>query len=167
MWASSASALACTSVLFILTSRGVIDLRKPERERGSRCWSLIAVALFVFFSIVVTVRNGDLSKWVLLCSVLLLNELVFRYLFLFESVIASVLTTFRTRAIVQSVCWSVLLVAQQCIAGAPAGNVAAMFGGYLCLGVALAYVVRKTGSVQSSVALMEMVTFVQLMAVLG
>lgn len=155
-------ALLCVGSLSFAT-RGAVSCDKPKRRGILLGWQFIFI-VFIIMAFMLDIGGKSISRWVLVCSVSVLHELLFRYVFLFEYTIVGIVRPFCIRAFIQSMLWSLLLVTQQCLIGAPTNYISAMMGGYLCLGLIFALLVRKTGTVCPSLLAMMSLDFINILA---
>lgn len=162
-WLCSMGALFCALVVYLYATRGAVSRDKPKRGGILLGWQLIFI-VFILMAAMLYMGGKSISRWVLLCSVSVLDELLFRHVFLFEYTIAEIIRPFCIRAVIQSMLWALLLVTQQCLIGAPTNYIIAMMGGYFCLGFCFALLVRKTGTVCPSLLSMMSLEFINILA---
>ena len=162
-WLCSIGALFCALVVYLFATRGAVSWDKPKRGGILLGWQLICI-VFILMAAILNLSGKSITRWVLLCSVSVLDELLFRYVFLFEYTIAGLVRPFYIRAVIQSMLWALLLVTQQCLIGAPTNYIIAMMGGYLCLGLIFALLVRKTGTVCPSLLALMCLEFINILA---
>lgn len=161
-WLCTAEALLCASAIYLFTARGVVSCHELDRDRNLSGWQLILI-VFIIMSAILGMGGKSISRWVLICSVSVLNELIFRYVFLFECEIVRVVRPFRMRALIQSALWASFLVIHQCLAGAPINYIIAMMGGYFCLGLIFALLMRKTGTLSLPLLVMMVLGFINIL----
>ena len=162
-WLCSTGALFCALVVYLFATRGAVSCDKPKRRGILLGWQFIFI-VYIIMASMLGIGGKSISRWVLVCSVSVLHELLFRYVFLFEYTIVGIVRPFCIRAFIQSMLWSLLLVTQQCLIGAPTNYIIAMMGGYLCLGLIFALLVRKTGTVCPSLLAMMSLDFINILA---
>lgn len=127
-WLCSTGALFCALVVYLFATRGAVSCDKPKRRGILLGWQFIFI-VFIIMASMLDIGGKSISRWVLVCSVSVLHELLFRYVFLFEYTIVGIVRPFCIRAFIQSMLWSLLLVTQQCLIGAPTNYIIAMMGG--------------------------------------
>lgn len=127
-WLCSTGALFCALVVYLFATRGAVSRDKTKQRGILLGWQFIFI-VFIIMAAMLDIGGKSISRWVLVCSVSVLHELLFRYVFLFEYTIVGIVRPFCIRAFVQSILWALLLVTQQCLIGAPTNYIIAMMGG--------------------------------------
>lgn len=143
-WLCSIGALFCALVVYLFATRGAVSWDKPKRGGILLGWQLICI-VFILMAAILNLSGKSITRWVLLCSVSVLDELLFRYVFLFEYAIAGLVRPFYIRAVIQSMLWALLLVTQQCLIGAPTNYIIAMMGAIFAWALFLRCLSEKQG----------------------